>query len=92
MRCRVSAGTRSVSQVIVNSNIGVFLEFYTFQNIFSFIFSFDRPGNLAVEVGILILWEFSVQSSLYWHIDDDQEMLCKYMTRIWRPNDYDNPF
>lgn len=61
MRSKASAGTGSVSHVIGNSNTGVFVEFYTVQNIFSFIFSFDHPRYFPVEVGILILWEFSVQ-------------------------------
>lgn len=51
MRSRASAGTGSVSHVIGNSNTGVFVEFYTFQNIFSFTFSFDHPKILSCRVG-----------------------------------------
>lgn len=51
MRPKAPAGTRSGSHGIGNSNTGVFVEFYIFQNIFSFIFSFDGPQILSYRDG-----------------------------------------
>lgn len=63
----------------------MFVELYNFQSIFSLIFHLTIPRNFSVVVGI------RAQCSALWHIDGNQEMSGKWMTRIWHPDVSCNP-